>query len=363
MPASKTSGTRVLAAMSGGVDSSVAAALLVEQGYDVVGVTLRIVPDAAKDSVFEPCCSLEDAQDATRVAERLGFPHMVLNYLERFEEEVIADFIAEYRAGRTPNPCIRCNALIKFGALAGKARELGADFVATGHYARVGRREERGVLRRARHKDKDQSYVLACLTQEQLAVAMFPLGEMAKSQTRDIARSLDLDIAGKSESQEICFVPDDDYRRFLVERVGAPSPGPITSLSGEVLGEHKGLPFYTIGQRKGLGIAAPKPYYVVRLDPTRNALIVGNAEETYAKTLTVRDVNWGALPPQTERFDAEVKIRYRHEPAAASIAPVEGGLAVEFVEAQRSVTPGQWAVLYDGDDVLAAGIIEDFETN
>jgi tRNA-uridine 2-sulfurtransferase len=348
--------------MSGGVDSSVAAALLVEQGYDVVGVTLRIVPDPDTASVFETCCSLEHAQDAARVAERLGFPHMVLNYLERFEEEVIADFIAEYRAGRTPNPCVRCNALIKFGALAGKARELEADFVATGHYARVGRRGERGVLRRARHGDKDQSYVLACLSQEQLAVAMFPLGDLAKAETRAIAHSLDLDIAGKSESQEICFVPDDDYRRFLTERVGTPSPGPILSVSGEALGEHKGLPFYTIGQRKGLGIAAPRPYYVVRLDPERNAVVVGHEEDTYAKTLTVREVNWGALPPQTERFDAKVKIRYRHEPAVTSVEPTKDGLTVEFVKPQRSVTPGQWAVLYDGDDVLAGGIIEDFET-
>jgi len=351
---------KVVVAMSGGVDSSVAAALLSQQGYDVVGVTLRVIPEVETRSVFEPCCSLETAADARRVAERLGVPHMVLNYVERFENDVIADFLAEYQKARTPNPCIRCNVRIKFGALWEKARELGADFLATGHYACIDRREGRVALKRARHVEKDQSYVLAGLGQEQLDRALFPLGPLPKSETRRLAASLGLITADRPESQEICFIPDDDYRRFLAERLGAPKPGPIVSISGEILGRHQGLPYYTTGQRRGLGIAAPRPYYVVRLDAQRNTVVVGHEEDTFSAVLVARQVNWCSIAPQEAPFEADVKIRYRHTPAAAVVTPIEGGFRVQFREPQRSVTPGQWAVCYRGDEVLAGGIIEAF---
>ena len=354
------SNAKVVVAMSGGVDSSVAAALLSQQGCHVVGVTLRVVPEERTGSVFEPCCSLAAAEDARQVAERLGIPHVVLNYVERFENDVIADFLEEYQKGRTPNPCIRCNVHIKFGALWDKARELGAGFLATGHYACIERREGRMTLTRAQHLDKDQSYVLAGLGQEHLEHALFPLGTLPKSETRRLAASLELVTADRPESQEICFVPDDNYRRFLAERIGPFKPGPIVSVTGEILGQHQGLPYYTIGQRRGLGIAAPRPYYVIRLDAQRNAVIVGHEEDTFSAMLVARQVNWCSMAPQEAPFEAEVKIRYRHTPAAATVTPVEGGFRVEFREPQRSVTPGQWAVCYRDDVVLAGGIIEAF---
>ncbi len=345
--------------MSGGVDSSVAAALLVEQGYDVIGVTMRVVPDDAATSVFQPCCSLAGAQDARKVAESLGIPHEVAYYVDCFEREVIGDFIREYQAGHTPNPCVRCNQWIKFGALFERADALGAEYVATGHHVRLVQRRGRLALRRAVHRPKDQSYVLACLTQDQLARALFPLGNMAKDRTRERARDLGLTTADKPESQEICFIPDDDYRGFLAERLGTLEPGPILSTQGEVLGRHQGLACYTVGQRKGLGIAAPRPYYVLRLDVAQNALIVGPEEATYSQVLSADQVNWCAMPPQTDPFECWAKIRYRHGPAPATVVPTENGLEIRFHKPQQSVTPGQWAVLYDDEDyVLAAGVIE-----
>lgn len=337
--------------MSGGVDSSVAAALLHEQGCEVIGVTLRVVPEAH--------CFRTAAEDARQVAEQLGITHRVVDVIDRFEREVIAHFAQEYVAGRTPNPCIRCNLAIKFDALLEKTDEFGADFLATGHYARRVRREGRVALQRAVHRAKDQSYVLAGLSQEQLALSLFPLGECAKGETRERARTLALPTANRSESQELCFVPENDYRRFLAERIGSPAPGPILSTADEVLGQHKGLMYYTIGQRKGLGIAAPRPYYVVRLDVARNAVVVGHEEETYCTSLIARDVNWCSICAQTEPFDCLAQVRYRHRPAAATAIPTGHGLMVQFDEPQRAVTIGQWVVLFDEQDyALAAGIID-----
>ena len=344
--------------MSGGVDSSVAAALLVQQGYEVVGMTMRVASGEGRESSSKACCTLDAAEDARRVAQKLGIPHYVLNYVQRFEREVISDFVSEYMAGRTPNPCSRCNQRVKFGALYEKALAIEADAIATGHYVRLEQRNGRHALRRAVHLAKDQSYTLSGLSQEQLCRAVFPLGELTKEATRAIARDLGLVTADKPESQEICFVPDDNYRNFLAKRTAPTKPGPIVSASGEVLGEHTGLVNYTVGQRKGLGIAASRPLYVVKLDMARNALVVGHQDEANCQALTAGQVNWCALPPQTEPFDCEVQIRYKSQPMPCTVYPSESAFDARFHEPQRAVTPGQWAVLYEGDYVLAAGIID-----
>ena len=358
-----TRNPRVLVAMSGGVDSSVAAALLREQGYDIAGVTLRLTPEPVGKSVFEPCCSSEAVEDARRAAQQLGIPHHVLHVIDRFEREVIDDFVRQYLAGRTPNPCVRCNLAIKFGHLLEVAGELGADLVATGHYVRRVVREGRIALRKAVDPAKDQCYVLAGLSQTQLERALFPLGEFTKAETRERARTLNLPTANKPESQEICFVPDDDYRRFLAERVGPPTPGPIVSTRGEVLGEHHGLIRYTVGQRKGLGIAASRPYYVVRLDVAGNTVVVGHEEETYCSSLTAREINWCSVPPRTAPFACLAQIRYRHRPVSAIGVPAQDALRVEFKTAERAATPGQWVVLFDDAGyALAAGVIDTVST-
>jgi tRNA-specific 2-thiouridylase len=355
---------RVIVAMSGGVDSSVAAALLVEQGYEVVGMTMRVASGEGRETSAKACCTLDAAEDARRVAQRLGIPHYVINYIDRFEREVISDFVAEYMAGRTPNPCSRCNQRVKFGALYEKAQAIEADYLATGHYVRLGRRGERPALRRAVHRAKDQSYTLAGLRPEQLERALWPLGELTKDEVRAKARELDLVTADKPESQEICFVPDDNYRNFLAGRVGGFRPGPIVSTRGEVLGEHPGIAYYTVGQRKGLGIAAPRPYFVVRLEPERNTVVVGHEEETLCASLWADEVVWSGRAPSAEPFDCLAQIRYRHRPVRATAwATDDGRLRVRFTEPERSVTPGQWCVLYDEEEyVLAAGVIGGYES-
>jgi tRNA-specific 2-thiouridylase len=350
---------RVIVAMSGGVDSSVAAALLVEQGFDCVGMTMRVASGEGREHSDKACCTVEAAGDARRVADRLGIAHYTVNYVERFEREVIEDFAAEYAAGRTPNPCARCNQRVKFGALYEKCVALGADFIATGHYARKVERDGRVGLRRAVYRAKDQSYNLAGLGQAQLGRALFPLGEMTKEEARAIARDRKLVTWDKPESQEICFVPQDDYRAFLDARVGSGKPGPIVNTQGEVVGEHSGLTHYTVGQRKGLGIAAPRPYFVLKLDMANNVLFVGHEEETGDAHLMADEVVWGAMASQPEPFACTVQIRYRHEPVPATVTASADGATLDIAleRPERGITPGQWAVCYDGDVVLAAGLI------
>ncbi|NPV70638.1 MAG: tRNA 2-thiouridine(34) synthase MnmA [Firmicutes bacterium] len=364
--------------MSGGVDSSVAAALLREQGYDVVGVTMQIWPDVAEDEAYSHggCCSVTAAHDARRVAAVLGIPHYVLNFKEVFAGRVISNFCAEYESGRTPNPCLICNRDIKFGELLGKARELGASFVATGHYARVvtdpstGRR----LLLKGVDRGKDQSYALYMLSQEQLAAAMFPLGGMRKTEVRRLAARLGLPTADKPESQEICFVTSGDYREFLESRhPRVATPGPIVDRSGNVLGTHRGLAFYTVGQRRGLGIAKEIPLYVIDIDPARNALVVGTAGEAMSSEFAVYQANFIPFDSLTGPLDVRCKIRYRAAEAPATIEPIDsvawssspGGrltqnrrARVRLHEPQRAITPGQSAVFYDGEVVVGGGIIE-----
>ena len=349
--------------MSGGVDSAVTAALLVARGYDCIGVTMRLVPEHEEKSVFEPCCGLEAAADARRVCEKLGIPHQTMHAVERFDQDIIRYFVDEYARGRTPNPCARCNRMIKFGALYTYADKLGADYIAMGHYARLEPRGDRWSLRRAVHRPKDQSYVLAPLTQPQLRRALFPLGELTKQEVREHALGLDFRTANKTESMEICFVPDRDYARVVEARAGASRPGPVLNTRGEVIGEHRGLMHHTLGQRRGLGIAAERPYYVVRLDPERNAVIVGHEEETGCTHFTTGPLCWGGMAPTAKPFDCHVQLRSRHDGAPARVVPQGRAARIELKTTERSVTPGQWAVCYDDEGfVLCSGIVDTFES-
>ena len=355
---------RVLAAMSGGVDSSVTAALLLEQGYEVIGVTMRLSEESREADDDKGCCSIKSVNDAQHVASILGIPHYVLDFREQFEKHVICNFLDEYAKGRTPNPCIECNRAMKFGALMQKARELGADFVATGHYARITYNEEKGLyeLKKGLDDKKDQSYVLYHLNQETLAHFLLPLGGFTKPEVREMAEKYKLPVAHKAESQEICFIPDDDHGRFLREhRPEALIPGDIVDMEGHVLGHHLGVPLYTIGQRKGLGIAAPEPLYVVRLDTEHNQVIVGGAQDVFFGGLTAGNVSW-TIPAPTEPLRCTAKVRYgRREGACTAEITADGALHVVFDEPQRAVTPGQSVVLYDGERVLGGGIIESAE--
>lgn len=353
----------VVVAMSGGVDSSVAAALLKQQGHDVIGVTLNVWPEASPadaDGRNGACCSLDSVEDARRVADRLGVPHYTLNFRDVFDRTVVRNFVAEYAGGRTPNPCVRCNRFVKFEALLAKALSWGAEHLATGHYARVGRSADgRYTLRRAVDGSKDQSYALYSLTQEQLARALFPLGEMEKAETRRLAAEFGLVTAEKPESQEICFVPDDDHASFLRSRLPATArPGPIRTRQGEVLGTHPGVAFFTVGQRRGLRLAARRPLYVVEIVPEENAVVVGELAEVYSHGLVAEDVNWVSIEEPEEPIRVDVRIRYRASevPAWARVRP-DGALVVEFDEPQRAVSPGQAVVLYQGDLVVGGGTI------
>ncbi|MFA5113782.1 MAG: tRNA 2-thiouridine(34) synthase MnmA [Candidatus Margulisiibacteriota bacterium] len=342
---------KVLVAMSGGVDSSVAAALLQEQGYDLVGATMSLY--CGSKAAESGCCSLNAARDAKLIADRLGFPHYTVNFKDDFQRLVIDDFINEYRQGRTPNPCIRCNQFIKFDLLLRKASELGAEFIATGHYARIAGNK----LLKGKDAKKDQSYVLYRLTQEQLARIIFPLGEMTKAEVRRKAKSLGLEVADKPESQEICFVADDDYGRFIRER--APElvkPGEIIDRAGNVVGRHEGIAFYTIGQRKGLGHHRGAPKYVVGLDRERNAVIIGDDPETLRSELQARDLSFVAGHGPGGPLAVTAKIRYNSPEAAANLSP-DG--KVLFQKPQRAVTPGQSVVFYQGEEVIGGGIISE----
>ncbi|MDI6816514.1 MAG: tRNA 2-thiouridine(34) synthase MnmA [Actinomycetota bacterium] len=357
---------RVVCAMSGGVDSSVAAALLVEAGYEVIGITMNIWPSAKTAKAaerFGGCCSLADTDDAKNVAHKLGIPHYTFDFREVFKEAVIEDFVSEYQRGRTPNPCIRCNQFVKFKALFNKALAVGADFIATGHYARIEFDERTGrfVLKKGRDKRKDQTYVLYSLTQEQLAHTLFPLGSLTKEETREKAESLGLSVAQKEESQEICFVPDNDYARFVGEYVpGAEKPGPIYHKDGTVLGAHKGIIHYTIGQRRGLGISWPEPLYVISIGEEEGALIVGTKGDLNRRALVASDVNYISVAALAAPSRVEAKIRYKSPEVPAMLVPLDDTrVRVEFDEPQSAITPGQAVVFYDGDIVVGGGTIEE----
>jgi tRNA-specific 2-thiouridylase len=358
---------RVVIAMSGGVDSSLTAYLLREAGYEVIGITMRIW-DSARDfpsrmiGDFHGCCGVADVEDARRVAQELGIPFYVLNLKEQFEQEVIPYFCKEYLNARTPNPCILCNEKVKFGALVTKARELEATFVSTGHYARVEHDEKRRryLLKKGKDVKKDQSYVLFSLSQEQLANALFPLGQYRKEDVRKKARELGLRVHDKPESQEICFIPEGDYRPFLRRKLAYPiEPGEIVDTKGRIVGRHKGIPFYTIGQRKGLGLFAGKPLYVVGFDRERNLILVGEKREVYACGLIADGVNWIAIDELRQPMRVEAKIRYSHREADAIVSPLsDGRVKVAFTQAQEAITPGQAVVFYDGDMVMGGAWIE-----
>lgn len=366
---------KIAVAMSGGVDSSAAAAILKDQGHELVGFTMQlwdqrrgINVDENGDPLPSRCCSLDDVYDARRVAEELGFPFYVLNLERDFDRDVVQPFVSSYLNGETPIPCVSCNSRLKFASLDRLALSLGCEKVATGHYARVefDPAANRYKLLRGKNYDKDQSYFLWELTQAQLSRAMFPLGEMSKPEARDAAREHGLrGVSEKKESQEICFVPDGDYAGFIDRYLEAenstdrlPGNGEIVDSTGRVIGRHEGIHRYTIGQRRGIGIADERPLYVLSLDANRNRVTVGSSEELLKNEFTAAGVNWIALDGPSEPERAEVRVRYRHMAAAATITPSEGARAhIIFDEPQRAITPGQATVFYRGDEVVGGGWI------
>jgi tRNA-specific 2-thiouridylase len=374
-----TEATTIAVAMSGGVDSSTVAAMLAHAGGDdspnsVVGLTLQLwdqtrlagkhgIPDAPKAG---RCCSLDDVYDARRVAEHLKIPYYVVNQQERFEEAVVRPFVAEYLAGRTPIPCSLCNNHLKFDQLLQTARSIGADRIATGHYAvnEFDAARNRWILKRPADLAKDQTYFLFGLTQEQLAHTLFPLGRLTKPEVREIARLHGLALAEKPDSQEICFIPGGDYKQFLtayLEEQGeklAETAGEMVASTGEVLGHHDGISNFTVGQRKGLGVSSPSPLYVLNIDPASHRVTVGADEELATSTLRARDLNWISIPSLSGPMRVRIKIRHRHEPAWATLEPAgPHEVVATFDEPQRAVTPGQSAVFYDGDEVVGGGWI------
>ena len=355
---------RVVVAMSGGVDSSVTAALLKEDGYEVIGITMQIWPSdetATRADIFNSCCSLKAAEDARRVAQKLEIPHYMINFREVFARQVITNFCQEYTKGRTPNPCIRCNQYIKFGALLKKAISLDARFVATGHYARIefDKTRRRYLLKKGYDLKKDQSYVLYMMTQEQLRHTLMPLGKLTKEKVRKLAHQWKLGVADKAESQEICFIPNNNYGEYLEEYLPrATKPGPILDKEGEILGEHKGILFYTIGQRKRMGIAVGEPLYVIAIDRERNAIIVGKEEDVYTDELIASEVNYIDRERLTEPIEVKAKIRYSAQEAEVMLTPQgKDKVQLKFRQLQRAITPGQAVVFYRGDDVIGGGTI------
>jgi tRNA-specific 2-thiouridylase len=366
--------TTVAIAMSGGVDSSTVAAMLKAAGYDLIGLTLQLWNQrrlAGKEGMPEQvqgrCCSIDDVYDARRVAETLEIPYYVVNQEERFERDVVRPFVSEYLAGRTPIPCSLCNDHLKFDQLLLTARQIGADRIATGHYARNEFDPGRGrwILKRPADTSKDQTYFLFGLTQEQLARTLFPLGEYSKPQVREIAREYGLTLASKPDSQEICFIPGGDYKKFIdayLEEQEQPAPNTSGDLvavaTGEVIGHHEGIHNFTVGQRKGLGISSPTPLYVIQIDSASHRVTVGNEAELTRKSMTARDLNWVSIPRLEGRMRVRIKIRHRHEPAWGTIEMADGdSVLVTFDEPARAVTPGQAAVFYDGDEVVGGGWI------
>jgi tRNA-specific 2-thiouridylase len=363
----------IAVAMSGGVDSSTVAAMLHADGHNLIGLTMQLWNqrrlagrEGMPESVQGRCCSLDDVYDARRVAEHIGIPYYVVNHEERFEREVVRPFVAEYLSGRTPIPCSLCNNHLKFDQLLVVARQIGAERVATGHYARVTYDDTRGrwLLKRPADNSKDQTYFLFGLTQDQLSRTLFPLGDMTKPQVRDLARKHGLALAEKPDSQEICFVPGGDYKRFIdayLADQGEALPdtaGELVTTNGDVIGEHHGIHNFTVGQRKGLGVATGSPLYVIQISGANKQVIVGGEENLYSRTLRARRVNLIAVDDLRGPMRVAVKIRHRHEPASAVMERVSADeVLVTFDEPQRAITPGQAAVFYDGDIVVGGGWI------
>jgi len=355
----------VAVAMSGGVDSSTTAALLKEQGYRVIGITMRLYTG------FSTCCGLSDVEDARKVAEVMGFPFHVISFEKEFSSYVIDRFVSDYLHGRTPNPCVLCNQSLKFDYLLQKARELGADYLATGHYAQITHDDQTGQYHLCKAVDiqKDQSYFLFSVTQPLLARLMFPLGGMTKEQTRELSRQLKLPVHDKSESQDICFVSQGRYPEFVESWINyrkefnqqdIPTKGDFVDIQGKVLGQHKGIHYYTVGQRSRLGIALGKPVYVAEIKADKNQVVLGDVDDLMRSACRVSDVNWISGVSPVKPLEAVVKIRYRHEGALACLYPEKEGLVrIEFKTPQRAITPGQAAVFYDGEIVVGGGWISE----
>lgn len=353
--------TRVVCGLSGGVDSSAAASLLQQQGYEVIGITLKLWPQDCLSRAEDKCCGPQAVADARAVCHRLGIPFYLVDEAAEFQAQVVQHFAAEYKAGRTPNPCVLCNEKLKFGTLLDRARKLGAAYVATGHYARVERDAASGryLLKRGRDPRRDQSYFLFSLRQDQLAHVLFPLGDLLKSETRDLARARQLKTSEKEESMEICFVPDNDYGRFLQQSgLVEKHTGEIVDATGRVLGHHDGIEFFTIGQRRRIGVSAPQPLYVIDLDPINNRVVVGEDTALLQTEFWIDRCHWipFATPPAT--LEVLTKIRYNHPGTRATVTPTAQGRArVQLHEPQRAVTPGQACVFYQDDLVIGGGWI------
>ncbi|NSW92242.1 MAG: tRNA 2-thiouridine(34) synthase MnmA [Firmicutes bacterium] len=360
---------KVIIGMSGGVDSSVAAAILLEKGYDVIGVTMQIWPDREKDDMKGDtgCCSLSAVEDARKVADKLSIPYYVMNFKNVFKEKVIDYFVNEYLEGRTPNPCIVCNRHIKFEVLLNKALSMGIDYIATGHYARVEYDEDidRYLLKKAVNPEKDQSYVLYKLTQEQLSRILLPIGEYTKDEVRKIAEKYKLPVAKKPDSQEICFINDNDYGKFICDYTDSKIlPGYFVDTEGNILGKHKGIIHYTVGQRRGLGIALGKPMYVVEIDTKNNRVVLGDINDVLSRTLIADDLNFISIPGIDREIRVNAKIRYTAKEAPATIYPLERDkVKVEFDSPQRAITPGQSVVFYDEEVVVGGGVIISSDKN